>query len=202
MLLFSDNDILIKLGLLNLLPDFLRLLKLTNEQVFIADTTPYSLPEQLKKYTKDPNIYQPLLNLVNSFQKVQIDNIELLKKLNQIDNIDSGEAILAIKVIEDKNAFLATGDKRFLRAIQDTEFSNDFNKRVYTFELSLLMLSEFLGYEVLKSRILMNSALLDKSVDGMLKLAFKEKSTKSHDIECLHSFTKDIQELRFLILLI
>ena len=35
MLLLSDNDILIKLGLLGLLPDFIEVLELDNEQIYI-----------------------------------------------------------------------------------------------------------------------------------------------------------------------
>ena len=38
MLLLSDNDILIKLGLLGLLPDFINVLELNNEQIYIASS--------------------------------------------------------------------------------------------------------------------------------------------------------------------
>lgn len=52
MLLLSDNDILIKLGLLGLLPDFINVLELNNEQIYITSLASYALPKQLKKYTK------------------------------------------------------------------------------------------------------------------------------------------------------
>lgn len=196
MLLLSDNDILIKLGLLGMLPDFLKSLGLENNQVYITESTMYSLPPQLKKYTRDNDIHRPILELVAQFQKISSIDIELLEKFNTVSDIDSGEAILATKMIENSSAYLATGDKRFLRAIQQTEFSKDFENRVYTFESALLLLVESIGYERVKSKILETSQLLDRSLDNLFRLAFKENSIESNDIECLISFTKDIQELQ------
>lgn len=199
MLLLSDNDILVKLGLLGLLPDFLKSLGLENNQVYITESTMYSLPPQLKKYTRDNDIHRPILELVAQFQKISSIDIELLEKFNTVSDIDSGEAILATKMIENSSAYLATGDKRFLRAIKQTDFSKDFENRVYTFELALLLLVESIGYERVKSKILETSQLLDKPLDGLFKLAFRVDSTKESDIECLISFTKDIQDLHSLV---
>lgn len=199
MLLLSDNDILVKLGLLGLLPDFLKSLGLENNQVYITESTMYSLPPQLKKYTRDNDIHRPILELVAQFQKISSIDIELLEKFNTVSDIDSGEAILATKMIENSSAYLATGDKRFLRAIKQTDFSKDFENRVYTFELALLLLVESIGYERVKSKILETSQLLDKPLDGLFKLAFRVDSTKDSDIECLISFTKDIQDLHSLV---
>lgn len=195
MLLLSDDDILIKLGLLGLLPNFLKLLRLENNQVYITESTMYSFPSQLKKYTRDNDIHRPILELVAQFQKISSIDIELLEKFNTVSDIDSGEAILATKMIENSSAYLATGDKRFLRAIQQTEFSKDFENRVYTFESALLLLVESIGYERVKSKILETSQLLDKPLDGLFKLAFRVDSTKDNDIECLISFGVDIKNL-------
>ncbi|WP_293731036.1 hypothetical protein [uncultured Actinobacillus sp.] len=191
MLLLSDNDILVKLGLLGLLPDFLKSLGLENSQVYITESTTYSLPSQLKKYTRDTDIHRPILELVAQFQKISSIDIELLEQFNTVSDIDSGEAILATKIIENPSAYLATGDKRFLRAVQQTEFSKEFENRVYTFELALLLLIKFIGYERVKSKILENSQLLDSPLDNLFRLAFKENSVESDDIECLISFTKE-----------
>ncbi|MGX2968740.1 hypothetical protein ACWIVU_08415 [Ursidibacter arcticus] len=196
MLLLSDNDILIKLGLLGLLPDFFKLLGLENNQVYVTESTTYSLRSQLKKYTKNNDIRQAVLELVDQFQKISSIDIELLEKFSTVSDIDSGEAILATKMIENPSAYLATGDKRFLRAVQQTEFSKEFENRVYTFELALLLLVKSMGYEKLKSRILENSQLLDNPLDSLFRLAFKENSIESDDIECLISFTKDVQNLQ------
>lgn len=195
LLLLSDDDILIKLGLLRLLPNFLKSLGLENNQVYITESTMYSLPSQLKKYTRDNDIHRPILELVAQFQKISSIDIELLEQFNTVSNIDSGEAILATKMIENHSAYLATGDKRFLRAIQQTEFSKDFENRVYTFELALLLLVESIGYERVKFKILETSRLLDKPLDGLFKLAFRVNSTKDNDIECLISFGGDIKNL-------
>lgn len=196
MLLLSDNDILVKLGLLGLLPDFLKSLGLENSQVYITESTTYSLPSQLKKYTRDTDIHRPILELVAQFQKISSIDIELLEQFNTVSDIDSGEAILATKMIENPSAYLATGDKRFLRAVQQTEFSKEFENRVYTFELALLLLIKFIGYERVKSKILENSQLLDRPLDNLFRLAFKENSVESDDIECLISFTKEFVVVR------
>ncbi|WP_273383707.1 hypothetical protein [Actinobacillus porcinus] len=198
-MLLSDNDILVKLGLLGLLPDFLKLLGVENNQVYITESTVYSLLAQLKKYTKDSDIHRVVLELVTQFQKISSIDIRLLEQFSTVSDIDSGEAILATKMIENPSAYLATGDKRFLRAIKQTDFSKNFENRVYTFELVLLLLVESIGYERVKSKILETSQLFDKPLDGLSKLAFRVDSTKDSDIECLISFTKDIQDLHSLV---
>lgn len=141
MLLLSDNDILIKLGLLGLLPDFINVLELNNEQIYITSLASYALPKQLKKYTKNQAIYQPVLDLIASFKILEEVDREIVGKL-QRDDIDSGEAVLAAKLIKDNQYYMATGDKRFLNAIQQTEFVSHFNHKIYTFETSLLLLCQ------------------------------------------------------------
>lgn len=196
MLLLSDNDILVKLGLLGLLPNFIELLELKNEQIYITSSTIYSLPNQLKKYTKNQNIYQPILDLVNTFSVIdEVDNMTILVNLSSLENIDSGEAILATKLIENSEFYIATGDKRFLQAIQQTAFSAHFQRKVYTFEICLLLLCQENGYACIKEQILQSCLKLDKSLDGLFRLAFKTGSMEENDIACLLSYSRDIQEL-------
>lgn len=195
MLLLSDNDILVKLGLLGLLPNFVEILNLNNEQIYIASSTMYSLPNQLKKYTKNQEIYQPILDLVNTFSVIDEVNAAILATLSSLENIDSGEAILATKLIENSECYIATGDKRFLQAIQQTEFSSHFQQKVYTFEICLLLLCQQIGYLSFKEKILHSCSKLDKSLDGLFRLAFKKDSMEENDIACLLSYSKDVQEL-------
>lgn len=191
MLLFADNDILLKLGLLGLLPDFIKLFNLSAKQVYITQSTVFSLESQLKKFTYDNEKIQDILNIVRDFEKINNININLLKRLD-INNIDSGEAILAAKFIEEEQGFLATGDKRFLVAIKNTEFVECFKHRVCTFELALRLLCDELGYDCVKSRILAALPLLSRNLDGLFKLAFKSSSNQENDFECLVSYTQDI----------
>lgn len=194
MLLLSDNDILIKLGLLGLLPDFIEVLELDNEQIYITSSASYALPKQLKKYTKNQAIYQPVLDLIASFKILEEVDMEIVGKL-QRDDIDSGEVVLAAKLIEDDQYYMATGDKRFLNAIQQTEFVSYFNHKIYTFETSLLLLCQKIGYSPIKAKIINSYAQLDQSLDNLFRLAFKDGSSEENDIECLKSYSSSIFEL-------
>lgn len=194
MLLLSDNDILIKLGLLGLLPYFIKVLELDNEQIYVASSASYALPKQLKKYTKNQAIYQPVLDLISSFKTLEEVDMEIVRKL-QRDDIDSGEAVLAAKLIEDNQYYMATGDKRFLNAIQQTEFVSHFNHKIYTFETSLLLLCQKIGYSPIKKKIINSCAQLDQFLDNLFRLAFKDGSSEENDIECLKSYSGEIVKL-------
>lgn len=194
MLLLSDNDILIKLGLLGLLPDFIEVLELDNEQIYITRSASYALPRQLKKYTRNQAIYHPILDLVASFKVLEEVDVDIIGKL-QRDDIDSGESIIAAKLIEDNQYYMATGDKRFLKAIKQTEFVFHFSHKIYSFEIILLLLCQKIGYSHIKEKIIYSCSQLDKPLDNLFRLAFKDGSSEDSDMECLKSYSSDISDL-------
>lgn len=194
MLLFSDNDILIKLGLLRLLPDFIEVLGVQNHQVYISSATKYALPKQLKKYSTNETDIDCIIELINSFSIIEEVNQNLVEELSTEENIDSGEAILASKLIEKRTCFLATGDKRFLNAISKTKFSEYFYGRCYTLELAIYLLCKEKGYHLIKAKIIDSKNRLNKDIDGVLKLCFKDNSSETNDLECLDSYMKEFSE--------
>ena len=154
----------------------------------------YALPRQLKKYTKNQAIYQPILDLITSFKILEEVDMEIVRKL-QRDDIDSGESIIAARLIEDSQYYMATGDKRFLKAIKQTEFVFHFSHKIYTFEIILLLLCQKIGYSHIKEKIIYSCTQLDKSIDNLFRLAFKDGSSEDSDMKCLKSYSSDISDL-------
>lgn len=199
MLLFTDNDILLKLANCYLLDCFIEELSLEHQQIFLAQGAKFSLNNQIKKKLKSEEVKLSLSNFLEnvSYIKDVLDN-DLIDSLLSIPNIDSGEAVLFAKLIETEGSFLATGDKRSLQSILKEEGLQDFRSyfvnRVYTFESALLLLLDRRGFEFVSSMIAKNPDFND----SVLRMAFGQGRDEQHARACLGSYSNDLQE--FLVL--
>ena len=52
---------------------------------------------------------------------------------------------------------------------------------------------ENLGYEIVKNKILERCSLLDKELDSIFRMAFRENTMRDDDIACLKSFSQDVE---------
>lgn len=192
MLLLSDNDIIIKLSLLGLFDDFLECLKISKKEIFITPTAQHSIPAQFKKYEKELGEIKYALPKTSDFTIVEDIDSEVLSEL-QSDNIDSGEAFLSAVLIKNNQYYMATGDKRFLKAIKATSYNECFKNKIFTFELCLSILCKNKGYPYVKGIILSNQEQCVK-IDSLFRMAFKPTTCETDDMECLISYSDDIKE--------
>lgn len=195
MLLFTDNDILLKLASCNLLDCFIDELSLSHHEVFLAPNAKFSLQSQLNKKLSSQEAKDSLSKFLMKVSYIEdpVDD-RLIADLISVPNIDSGEAILFAKLISTQTSFLATGDKRSLKAILSEnsleKFRASFLNRVYTFESALLLLLDRKGFDFVSAMIARNP----EQDDSVLKMAFGSGRNEQHARECLSSYSRDLLE--------
>lgn len=195
MLVFADNDIIIKLAGCSLLERFL--IALEQPEIRIAPATRFSLPQQAKKKIKDQARVTTLCTWINEVQITnEVQDLTLLDRLSEIPGIDGGEAVLFAALCEATSpAQLITGDRRALRTLlaHQQKLHALFERlqgSVYTFESALLLLIEQYGFaeidETMSAR-----AVEDKVID----MAFGPGRNSEHACGCLSSSTREVLPL-------
>lgn len=195
MLVFADNDILIKLAGCSLLDRFLR--ALSHPEIRIAPTTRFSLPKQAKRQIRDQGVAESLCAWVRELQDTDaVQNVGRLDRLSAFHGIDAGESILFSAVCEaDDSARLVTGDRRSLRALLvnqqqlQVEVSQIAGK-VYTLESAFLLLIEQYGFADVDET--MGARSVD---DKVLDMAFGPGRNVEHARQCLSSAAREVLPL-------
>lgn len=195
MLVFADNDILIKLAGCSLLDRFL--IALDQPEIRIAPATRFSLPQQAKKKIKDQGRVATLCTWLDDVEiAAEVQDLTLLDRLAEIPGIDGGEGVLFAAICETQHPTrLITGDRRALRTLlahaqQLQDVFDRLKGSVYTLESALLLLIEQFGFaeidETMRAR-----AVEDKVID----MAFGPNRNSEHARHCLSSSTREVLPL-------
>lgn len=196
MIVFADNDILIKLAGCDLLLSFCEAVQTQESSFFVTSSAKYAIPKQSKKKLTDAQSIQQLHEFINRTAIIPdaVPQADLLDELLNAQNIDGGEAQLILSTYNNAAARLATGDKRCLTSLLNTPslscVSAGLSERVYTLETAMLILISHLGFDTV------NDKVINRCVDdGTLNLAFGEHRSVEHAIECLSSYCSPLKPL-------
>lgn len=195
MIVFADNDILLKLAGCNLLYDFLELVAAKPGDIFLNPEARYSLPKQAKKKIGREAHIKGLLDVLSGANEAPlVQSLDLLDRLSA--TVDTGEAQLLASACEQAGEWrIASGDKRAFVALLNCsdllqEVISVVCGRLYTLEMALLLLLDQKGFEYTAH------AVSDRSVgDSVLGMAFGAGRTKEHAIDCLSSNTRQLLPL-------
>ncbi len=199
MILFADNDILLKLTGCSLLLPFLEALTLTDADVRLTHDAKYSLVKQAqKKFVADEAArlaLSTMLERVSYLEQAVEDPDGMLDLMVPIDGLDGGESLLFLAAGANAADKLATGDKRALRALcANTHViapvHNGLRGKVFTLESALLLLMARLGFEFVSERVCGRS-IADRTLD----LAYGVDRSVDHAIDCLSSEARPFIEL-------
>jgi hypothetical protein len=194
MILFADNDILLKLASCNLLTNFLHALELSDRDITLTQEAKYSLHKQAtnKLATDNRALTQidTMLSNVSFLEGGITDQNDLLDIMALIDGIDGGESLLFLSSMNDADSRIATGDKLALKTLlrnsdQLGAIIAGIRGKVYTLELALLLLVNRLGIDVVSQNVCA-SVLPDKT----LGFAFGPGRGQEHVLSCLSSETR------------
>ena len=193
MIVFADNDILIKLAGCDLLIPFCEAIGNQNTDFYVTSSAKFAIPKQSKKKLKIPEAIQQLhefMGRTSAIQDVQ-PQMDILDTLTETPDIEGGEAFLILSAYNNPTCRLATGDKRCLVSLLNSsslsEITKSLSQRVYTLEIAMLILIDRLGYEVV------NQKVIQRCVEDMvLKLAFGETRSFENAVECLSSYSSDV----------
>lgn len=161
MICLSDNDIVSKLAIFDLLPEALEALEASPQDVLVLPTAKYKFGiagKSQKKQKFSPEITQRIGDFLTSVREVECSDSAIASILQNVHGIDIGEAALFSAIPAYHGSILATGDKVSLRAIAGLPEAKPFvesqlNGRVICFEQIILRIIKIKDFEYVKQKI-------------------------------------------------
>lgn len=200
MIVLADNDIILKLAQCDLIGDLADILGEPVDEIFATPTAPYQLlpkkaDKALEKCGCEATV-QRIKNFLNAASEIPaIQDDLLLQALVSINGIDDGEALLFAAATELPTPMLITGDRRALCALLANHdrlltVSAALQGKVVTFESAILLALRKLGFAIVKQKLLSSP-----KPDAMLRLVLKSDMRESDLVECLTSYSKEVEPL-------
>lgn len=192
MIVFADNDILIKLAGCELLIPFCEAIEASTD-IFVTEAARRAIPKQGKKKLTEAESLEQLKVFMENTKTMQqaLLQTDILDQLVETPNIDGGEAFLILAAYNEPNSKVATGDKRCLSSLLNTpalnNIANGLFGRVYTLETAMLILIEKLGFDFVNQQVINRCV-----VDGTLNLAFGSSRSMEHAKKCLSSYCSEL----------
>ncbi len=197
MILLSDNDIVYKLAAFDLFDEALAALEIEAKDVFVLPTARFKFgigtPKGEKRY--GPTLIARMaavLARVREIGWITSPPRELLGVLS----IDQGEALLFAAAQARPDAYLATGDKRSLKALVAEPackaIAEALRGRLLSFESIVLRLIDRHGFELVRDRIAPVSAT-DKAMDVVFGSGLS--TTAANARAGLESYVRELRAL-------
>ena len=196
MLLFLDNDILLKLGSLGFLEDLEKLFNSDATSIYALPTAkPYILNNKKLRNKYPEHLLQQILIHLENYQVIPdelIDN-QRYKSLSSIEKIDSGERVLFSLNPLDKKFLILTGDKNAITQLNNKEnideIKTDLTGKIVCLEYILLKLLDLYGIYIIEQRMIGR----DFGGDKTLKIVFSQSSLTIEEAKNgLVSYFKDL----------
>lgn len=179
MLLFLDNDIILKLGALGLLKELENLFNTDASSIYILPSAKYFISNNKNlrnKYSEE--LLQNILRAIRNYQVIRDDfvNDQKYLSLTDIDKIDSGERLLFSLNPADKNYLILTGDKNSIIQLSQQQnvdnIKGELKGKIVCLEYIVLKLMEINSFDFIEKG--MNEK--DFGGDATLKLIFNQSN--------------------------
>ena len=205
-----DNDIIQKLATFSLFEETLDIFSVRSTDVRILTTAKYKFRrdwERLKagRYRKHKATminFEKVVTLAETLPQIveaTID-VDLFSQLSEVDGIDQGEAALTAHVAQvlqkddAVDAFILTGDKRYLRALATAELplvQENFVHRFWCLEQLVLLNIRKYGFEAVREKI-----VPVRDCDQACKVVFGsgELATESNALSALNAYIETLRD--------
>lgn len=208
MALLIDNDIIHKLAQLDLLKPAYALLREMYGSIAVLKTLTYKFcPKLAQKRRRVENRYgEDVISRIEDFLNedvvlvdIAVQNEVLIEAMGCESNLDAGEMQLLQAMIDSKDDLMFTGDKRFLKAICDSETLKDTLSSIagsfVCFEQVMICLIKRLGFELVKSSYL-QALTASYKIDKTLTFCFEggENAEEERVLENLQANVKHIEQ--------
>jgi len=198
LLLFLDNDIILKLGALGLIKELEKLFNTDASSIYILPSAKYFISNNKKLRIKYSEVLlQNTLKAIRNYQVIPDNFVNDQKYLSlaDIDKIDSGERLLFSLNPADKNYLILTGDKNSIIQLSQQQnvdnIKSELKGKIVCLEYIVLKLIEINSFDFIETR--MNEK--DFGGDKTLKLVFNQSNlTLEKAREGLLSYFNDLKE--------
>jgi hypothetical protein len=195
----SDNDIIEKLAVCDLLDETLESFGASPKDVYVLSTLKFRIGGKLRTKSEQRlgvAAVDRVLRFLGRVQEIPQPLPTDLLKLDDIMGIDIGELILLSTTSLYSDYLFLTGDKRCLKALVSQPECNEIALRikgkVVCFEQVLLRLIEQFGFTPVLAKV------VDvRYCDTALRAAFGSglQSTESNSVACLQSYISELRGL-------
>ena len=202
MIYLSDNDIVEKLAICDLLDDALEAFDATRADVLVIPT----LKNRIGIGVPRPKVVNRLgeevaarliefLSTIKEIDDYSAEDHDLLESLDESVEIDAGEIILLAATAKISDFRLLTGDKRCICAVASCPecayIAARIKGRVVCFEQIICRIIESAGFDSIRAKV----APVLHNCDTALRAAFGSgiHSTESNTVACLQSYITEIR---------
>ncbi|QEH32905.1 hypothetical protein OJF2_13900 [Aquisphaera giovannonii] len=202
MIYLSDNDIVEKLAICDLLDDALRAFDATRADVLVVPTLKNRIgigmarPKVIRRLGAEvADRLMEFLGTVREVNDYSYQDHDLLESLDDSVEIDAGEIVLLSATAKLGDYLLLTGDKRCLKAVASCPECEHIAKRirgrVVCFEQIILRIIDVDGYDAVKAKVIP----VLHACDTALRAAFGSgmHATQSNTCDCLQSYIAEIR---------
>lgn len=202
MIYLSDNDIVEKLAICDLLDEALAAFDATRSDVLVIPTLKHRIgigtprPKTVKRLGAE--VAARLMEFIASVGEItdySAQDHELLENLDESVEIDPGEIVLLSATGNRAEYLVLTGDKRWIRAVatcpECAEIAKRIQGKVVCFEQVIRRIIDHAGFEIVRAKVVpvMNTC------DTALRAAFGSgaRATESNSVACLQSYITEIR---------
>lgn len=198
MLLFVDNDVVIKLAEYELLLSLHEIVSNSGHVVHVLESLPYvagvNNPIRSHKVFSTESSLEQVKQFLDKAHLARIELVSTMQLINSIDdpNLDEGELTLIGCAMESEEPGFCSGDKRAIRAVNKLVSAQTLTLDhciIIILEHTLHMLVRALGTDVLEC------VIRKPNVDKAVKLCFQGATvdTIEHAISALDSYINDLK---------
>ena len=177
LLLFLDNDILLKIGSLGFLENLKNLFSNDTSSIFILPTAkPYILNNKNLRNKYSEHTLNEIVTILKNYKIILDEFIDdkRYRSLTSIDKIDSGERVLFSLNPPNTDFLILTGDKNSIIQLAKqgsiNEITSTLTRRIVCLEHILLKLLDLHGIDIIGKRIIER----DFGGDKTLNLVFNQ----------------------------
>lgn len=202
MIYLSDNDIVEKLAICDLLDDALAAFDATRSDVLVIPTLKNRIgigaprPKVVKRLGAE--VAARLIDFLGTVKEIthySVEDHELLEGLDDSVEIDPGEIVLLSATALLSDYLLLTGDKRCIRAVASypecAEIARRIQGRVVCFEQIICRIIEHAGFGPVLAKVVP----VLPTCDTALRAAFGSgiHATEENTVACLQSYIAEIR---------
>ncbi len=199
MIYLSDNDIIEKLAVCNLLDDALLSFNAAPTDVFVLSTLKFRIGGKARAKAEKrlgTDAVRRILEFLDSVKVIDAFSEADVRLLDDVVGIDPGETLLLAATAIHPDYLVLTGDKRCLRTVASSpeceRIARRIQGRVVCFEQTILRVIAFAGFEPVLAKV--TGAL---SHDIALRAAFGSgmQTTESAAVACLQHYIDELRRL-------
>ena len=192
---FLDNDAILKLTACNLLAEAMLCLGVERADIYVLESAQHVFRsnQRLRRNYSEQTCDLAIEFVLGCQVITPPTDLNELEMLNQIVNIDRGEALLISATANVDVFWLTTGDKRCINAVASSgleEIERRLAGRVVCLEQVILKLIDREGFELVRDRVIPG-----RDCDKVLKSAFGSGryAEQKNVVETLESYVLDLR---------